>query len=240
MTGPRYTVSIPMRDAVGEGKMRTPLISTTICVAVGLALAWIPRVDYARAQEPTPTPSLSFDDSASPPSGTSIVPPVPFSYSLTISNVGETLADSLVIQFDTIDVTGLFSSTQGACTWTLDPDYHGHGTAECDLGALSPAANAAITLDGETFWNFYSHDYAGAWIAVNGTPISRGFTYPFATPNPTATPTPSNPVGGVAELPPMEGSSEGNALPTIVAGAGVGLLGVAAVWLARRRRSMHR
>lgn len=213
--------------------IRRVIAASTASLILALALVRLLAPADVRAQDPTPTatPSFSFQSSASPPSGTSIVPPVPFSYSLTVSNVGQTAAGSLVIQFDTVDVTGQFSSTQGACTWTLPPDYHGHGIGECDLGALLPAGNATIALSGDTFLNFYSHDSAWARISVNSTPISQGFNYPFGTPTPA-------PVGGVAEIPPMEGSDSSGTNAPLIAGAGLagGLLAVSAVWLAKKRR----
>jgi hypothetical protein len=236
------------RAFIENRAMRSLLVSIAACLALGVALAWPKAPGDAGAQEPTPTPtpSLSFQSNATPPSGTYVnaiaSPPPTFSYSLVISNVGETAATPLIVQFDLTDVVGpptLFSSTQGTCAWSDQPDYyHGFSTGECDLGTLPPPegspSSATVTLNGTIFWNFYSHDYARASIRLNGTPIAQGFTYPFGTPTPTSTPMA---VGGVVAFTEGgESGSSGGSSPLVVPGAIVAaVVAAAAGWFARKR-----
>ena len=207
---------------------------------------------------PTATPALSYQSNASPPSGTYVDPTAAptFSYSLVISNAGQTAVTPLIVHFDLIDVAGpptAFSSTQGTCAWSDQPDYyHGASTGECDLGTLPPAggspSSATVNLNGTIFWNFYSHEYAHVAVSVNGTPVA-GITYPFGTPTPTGTPiagsTPDPPsVGGIAEPPEdFGGTHGGGGLPVgeIAMLAGVAVVAASAGgWYARRRFGRQR
>ncbi|MGD0115809.1 MAG: hypothetical protein ABSC13_07390 [Dehalococcoidia bacterium] len=222
-------------------------LASTAGLVLTLASVHLPAPARAQAQSPTPTPALSYQSSVSPPSGTYVNPsatPAPtFSYSLTISNIGQSVATPLIVHFDLLDLMTptLFSSTQGTCAWSDQPDYyHGASTGDCDLGALPPnegsSSSATITLDSTIFWNFYSHDHAQANVKVNGTPIGA-FTYPFGTPTPTSGT--SAPVGGIVEMPNVDGSGSSGSSAPLIAGValGVGALALAAAWLARKRWS---
>jgi hypothetical protein len=227
------------------------VLASTAGLILTLASVHLLAPARAQAQSPTPTPALSYQSNASPPSGTYVDPsatPAPtFSYSLTISNVGQSAATPLVVHFDLLDVAQptVFSSTQGTCVWGEQPDYyHGASTGTCDLGALPPnegsSSSATITLNGTIFWNFYSHEFAQASVKVNDTPIAQGFSYPFGTPTPSSTAQSgaSDPVGGIAEMPSADGSGSSGGNTRLIGGVGLGAgaLVLAAAWLARKRR----
>jgi len=196
-----------------KGSIALASIAALILAFASVHLLGAVRVE---AQNPSPTPALSYQSNASPPSGTNVNPTASptFTYSLVISNVGETEVTPLIVHFDLLDVSPtLFSSTQGTCVWSDQPDdYHGASTGNCDLGTLplsgGSSSSATITLNGTIFWNFYSHDHAQANVKVNDTPIAQGFTYPFGTPTPTSTAQSGSgdPVGGIAEMPDAHGS----------------------------------
>lgn len=223
------------------------VLASTAGLVLTLASVHLLAPARVQAQSPTPTPALSYQSNVSPPSGTYVDPsatPAPtFSYSLTISNVGQSVATPLIVHFDLLDLMTptVFSSTQGTCVWSNQPDYyHGASTGDCDLGALPPnegsSSSATITLNGMIFWNFYSHDHAQANVKVNDTPIAQGFTYPFGTPTPISG-TPAA-VGGIVEMPNVDGSGSSGGNGGLIGGIGlgVGALALATAWLARKRR----
>ncbi len=222
-------------------KGRIALASTAGLV---LTLASVHLLAPARvqAQSPTATPqAVWYHRSVSPPDGTWVDPTKepPITYSLTVNNGTNTATGPIVVHFDFQDVSqpSVFSSTQGSCVWSDLPDYgHGASSGDCDLGSLAPSpSSATITLNTKAVWNYYM-SRGPSEAGVMGS-SDLGFTYPWGTPTPTSGT--SAPVGGIVEMPNVDGSSSSGGNAGLIGGVGVGVgaLASAAAWLARKRWS---